>query len=111
MGRPPVLSYASHVLVNWRRLDPARPVELGNVARLQSFLGGLDEDWFVVVHIAIEALAGPGLFAAARAQQTAAENDMERAATHLRTRRWATAAVPAPAPGVCSGSGSMAGPC
>nr|WP_202487742.1 hypothetical protein [Streptomyces sp. SID8354] len=82
-GRPPVLSYASHALVNWRRFDPQGPVALGNIARLQNFLGGLDEEWFVLVHVAIEACAGPGLLAAGRAQDTAEEGDPERTAEQL----------------------------
>ncbi|NOT95242.1 MAG: hypothetical protein HOP00_02875 [Nitrospira sp.] len=61
LGRPPVLSYASYALDNWRRLDPAKPVRLDNIVLLQNFLGGLDEEWFVVVHIQIEREAGPGL--------------------------------------------------
>ena len=34
LGRPPVLSYASYALHNWRRLDPQKPIELGNVVLL-----------------------------------------------------------------------------
>src|SRR5205809_6487369 len=61
LGRPPVLSYASYALDNWRRLDPASPIELGNITLLQNFLGGLDEEWFVLVHVDIEAKAGKAL--------------------------------------------------
>src|SRR5919106_1239009 len=55
LGRPPVLSYASYALDNWRRLDPNQPIELGNIALLQNFLGGQDEEWFVVILAAIVA--------------------------------------------------------
>lgn len=61
LGRPPVLSYASYALDNWRRLDRTKPIRLDNILLLQNFLGGLDEEWFVVVHIQIEREAGPGL--------------------------------------------------
>ena len=61
LGRPPVLSYGSYALDNWRRLDRTKPVQLDNIVLLQNFLGGLDEEWFVVVHIQIEQQAGPGL--------------------------------------------------
>jgi indoleamine 2,3-dioxygenase len=54
LGRPPVLSYASYALDNWRLYDPQGPVELGNLALLQNFLGGADEDWFIGIHIDIE---------------------------------------------------------
>lgn len=61
LGRPPVLSYASYALDNWRKLDPDKPIQLDNIVLLQNFLGGLDEEWFVVIHIQIERQAGPGL--------------------------------------------------
>jgi indoleamine 2,3-dioxygenase len=69
LGRPPVLSYASYALDNWRKLAPNCPIELGNIALLQNFLGGQDEEWFVVIHVAIEAKAGPAIAAIVAAQQ------------------------------------------
>jgi indoleamine 2,3-dioxygenase len=74
LGRPPVLSYASYALDNWRRLDKAKPIQLDNIVLLQNFLGGLDEEWFVVVHIQIEREAGPGLTGLLRAMNGAAED-------------------------------------
>ncbi|MCX8113218.1 MAG: indoleamine 2,3-dioxygenase [Bacteroidia bacterium] len=59
LGRPPVLSYASYALDNWYRLDKQGPIELDNIALLQNFLGGLDEEWFILIHVAIEAAAAP----------------------------------------------------
>jgi len=61
LGRPPVLSYASYALDNWRRIDSTKPIQLDNIVLLQNFLGGLDEEWFVVIHVQIERQAGPGL--------------------------------------------------
>ena len=84
LGRPPVLSYASYALHNWRRLDPQKPIELGNVVLLQNFLGGLDEEWFVLVHIDIEAKAGPGLAGLVRAQNAADESKDEEVLEGLR---------------------------
>lgn len=72
LGRPPVLSYASYALDNWRRLDPARPIQLDNIVLLQNFLGGLDEEWFVVIHVQIERQAGPGLAGLIQAMNGAA---------------------------------------
>lgn len=57
LDRPPVLSYASYALHNWRRIDPKGPVALGNITLIQNFLGGIDEEWFILVHVAIEARA------------------------------------------------------
>ncbi|MCS7162226.1 MAG: indoleamine 2,3-dioxygenase [Bacteroidia bacterium] len=61
LGRPPVLSYASYALDNWYRLEKEGPIDLGNIALIQNFLGGLDEEWFILVHVAIEAAAAPAL--------------------------------------------------
>lgn len=74
LGRPPVLSYASYALDNWRRLDPARPIQLDNIVLIQNFLGGLDEEWFVVIHIQIERQAGPGLAGLIQAMNGAASD-------------------------------------
>jgi indoleamine 2,3-dioxygenase len=74
LGRPPVLSYASYALDNWRRLDRAQPIRLDNIVLLQNFLGGLDEEWFVVVHIQIEQEAGSALAGLLRAINGAAED-------------------------------------
>lgn len=61
LNRPPVLSYASYALTNWKRLDPKGPIDLGNIALIQNFLGGIDEEWFILVHVAIEAKAAGSL--------------------------------------------------
>ena len=61
MGRPPVLSYASYALDNWTRLDESQPIAIGNIMLMPNFLGGLDEDWFVLIHVDIEARAAPAL--------------------------------------------------
>lgn len=74
LGRPPILSYASYALDNWRRLDATKPIQLDNIVLLQNFLGGLDEEWFVVVHIQIEQQAGPGLNGLLRAINAASED-------------------------------------
>lgn len=63
LGRPPILSYASYALDNWQFLDNTQPIEIGNITISQNFLGGLDEDWFILVHIDIEAKAAPALAA------------------------------------------------
>src|SRR5205823_13196520 len=83
LGRPPVLSYASYALDNWRRVDPSGPIELGNVALLQNFLGGLDEEWFVAIHVDIEAKAGPLLATTVAAHQAVARNESEALERHL----------------------------
>ena len=77
LGRPPVLSYASYALDNWRRIDTNGRIDLGNIALLQNFLGGIDEEWFVTVHVAIEASAGPALVALTEAQRAVSHDDLQ----------------------------------
>ena len=62
LGRPPVLSYASYALWNWQRIDPNAEVALGNIALLQNFFAGMDEEWFILVHVDIEQRAAAGLW-------------------------------------------------
>ncbi|MCB0329893.1 MAG: hypothetical protein KDD70_09520 [Bdellovibrionales bacterium] len=64
LGRPPVLSYASYALHNWRRLETNRTIEVGNIGLLQNFWGGVDEEWFILIHVAIEQAAAPAMIAA-----------------------------------------------
>lgn len=78
LGRPPVLSYASHALFNWSKLDPEAGIELGNLVRIENFYGGIDEDWFVLVHVAIEAKAGPAISKLIDAQQAVMEKSPAR---------------------------------
>ncbi|KAG2438059.1 hypothetical protein HXX76_005669 [Chlamydomonas incerta] len=75
VGMPPILTYATYNLYNWRRLDPTGPVQLGNIVCLHNFLGGPDEEWFRLVHVDIEARAGPAVAGLPRLQQAAAQDD------------------------------------
>lgn len=56
-----MLTYATYNLLNWRRIDPNAPVELGNIVCINNFLGGQDEEHFRCVHIDIEARAAPAI--------------------------------------------------
>ncbi|HEY7805991.1 MAG TPA: indoleamine 2,3-dioxygenase [Croceibacterium sp.] len=58
LGQAPLLPYSAYVLDNWARLDKAGPIDLENIRMVQNFYGGADENWFVMVHVAIEAEAG-----------------------------------------------------
>ncbi|MCS6822407.1 MAG: indoleamine 2,3-dioxygenase [Microscillaceae bacterium] len=61
LGRPPILSYPSYCLFNWQRVDTNKPPYLGNIEIIQNFLGGADEDWFILIHVDIEARAAQAL--------------------------------------------------
>lgn len=78
IGREPILSYVGYAQNNYYLLDPDGPIELGNIALMQHFLGGLDEEWFTVVHIEIEAHAGRAIYAAVRAQEAAMCGDSDQ---------------------------------
>jgi indoleamine 2,3-dioxygenase len=77
LGQAPLLPYSAYVLDNWARLDKAGLIDLENIYMHQNFFGGADENWFVMVHVAIEAEAGVlldnavGLVHAARAGDAA----------------------------------------
>jgi indoleamine 2,3-dioxygenase len=79
-GRPPILSYASYCLHNWQRVDPSGPIALGNLRLLQNFSppgdGKEDEDWFILVHVDIEARAGAALRALADSERALADQDV-----------------------------------
>lgn len=84
LRRMPVLSYASYALHNWRRIDPAKPIELGNIVLLQNFLGGIDEEWFVLVHVDIEMKAAGALQRFKPLQEAVANKDIVNVCGHLK---------------------------
>ncbi|MEH6578941.1 MAG: hypothetical protein V7731_17905 [Amphritea sp.] len=57
LGRPPILGYDGYVLYNWQRFDTDKPIALGNIDTLQSFVHLYDERWFILTHVEIEAIA------------------------------------------------------
>ncbi|HEX4154623.1 MAG TPA: hypothetical protein VHY48_03325 [Acidobacteriaceae bacterium] len=92
LGRPPVLSYSSYALHNYFRLDPTREIECGNIGLIQNFLGGIDEEWFILIHVDIERKAASAmavlhacLDAAERGQAEALEVLLEQVESSLRS--------------------------
>ena len=61
LGRPAILSYASYCLDNWHKINQDEGVNLDNVALNYNFLGGIDEDWFVTIHVCIEHAANKAI--------------------------------------------------
>jgi len=66
LQRPPILGYDGYALYNWKRFRTQGPIALGNIDTLQNFVHLYDEHWFILVHVAIEALAARLLDAVAR---------------------------------------------
>ncbi|KAJ5153511.1 Indoleamine 2-3-dioxygenase [Penicillium canariense] len=59
---PPVATYAGVCLWNYKPIFPDEPADdLNNLACLQTFTGSLDEQWFYLVSVAIEARGGPSI--------------------------------------------------
>ena len=83
LGRPPVLSYSSYALHNFFRFDPSREIECGNLGLVQNFLGGIDEEWFILIHVEIERKAAPGIAVLHACLDAAEAGDGERLETLL----------------------------
>ena len=93
VGRPPILSYQSYASDNWRRFDQAGPIECGNIGLLQCFLGGQDEEWFILIHIDIEKKAGKALKAIEEVQAAVVAQDAEKVEAALIKMRAALTAM------------------
>jgi len=78
LGRPPVLSYSSYALHNFFRFDASREIECGNLGLIQNFLGGIDEEWFILIHVEIERKAAPALAVLHGCLDAAEARDAER---------------------------------
>jgi len=84
LGQPPITTYASLVLYNWRLLDKNGPLDLSNLGALQLFFGGSDEQWFYLTSVAIEAKGAPALKAIVDARNAAAGGQVDDLADNLK---------------------------
>ena len=85
LGRPAVLSYASYCLDNWFKINEDDPISLDNVALIHNFLGGIDEDWFVTIHVCIENAAGDAIDAAYKLSKLNESNNVDDFNDYLKT--------------------------
>ena len=74
LGSPPILSYASYCLDNWFKINSDEKISLDNVGLITNFLGGVDEDWFVTIHVCIEDAASEAITAANDLAQMSEDN-------------------------------------
>lgn len=93
VGRHPILSYASYCLYNWERIETDKPVELGNIQLLQKFVhtdidGSVDEDWFILVHVDIEAKAAKGVSAIRRFEGEEDPQEVKACLSDLAESLW-----------------------
>lgn len=85
LGRPPMITHSSVVLNNWRRIDPNDGINAENLACIQHFMGGMDEQWFFTATVALEAIGAPALLPLAEAKDAAANGDVGRVTELLGT--------------------------
>jgi len=83
LGQHPLLPYSCYVLDNWGRFDSTKSITLDNIYMLQHFLGGQDEAWFVLIHVAIEAQAGSALALMGPIIECVKNDDLEGARKRL----------------------------
>ncbi|MCS6933092.1 MAG: indoleamine 2,3-dioxygenase [Acetobacteraceae bacterium] len=83
MGRVPILTHATTVLSNWRRLDPAGPLALGNLDLAARILGGVDERWFFLATLGVELAGAPAVPAVVAAVNASRHGSDEELATQL----------------------------
>ena len=84
LGRPPILSYASYCLDNWYKINKDEPISLDNVALINNFLGGVDEDWFVTIHVCIEDAASDAIDSACKLSFLNEKNNINDFSKHFR---------------------------
>lgn len=83
---PPVATYAAVCLWNFKPIFRNEHIDnLENLATLNTFTGSIDESWFYLVSVAIEARGAPILELMLQAMSAVRDNDYETVAAHLRT--------------------------
>ena len=83
LGRPPVLSYSSYALHNFFRFNPSREIVCGNIGLIQNFLAGIDEEWFILIHVEIERKAVSAITLLHACLDAAKASDAERLEARL----------------------------
>jgi indoleamine 2,3-dioxygenase len=84
LRRPAILSYDGYALYNWKRFNKNGPIALGNIDTIQNFVHMYDEHWFILVHVAIEAIAARILAAMARTARWIHDGNAEGVSDELR---------------------------
>ncbi|KAK4693934.1 indoleamine 2,3-dioxygenase, partial [Lecanoromycetidae sp. Uapishka_2] len=82
---PTVATYAGVCLWNWKPIFHEPIDNLENLSTLATFTGSLDESWFYLVSVAIEARGGPTIPLMLDAMRAARRNDYTRVTACLRT--------------------------
>ena len=72
---PPVATYAGVCLWNYKPIFLSDPLVLDNLSTLLTFTGSIDEQWFYLVSVAMEAKGGPTIPLMLGAMQAARDGD------------------------------------
>ena len=75
------------MLTNWRRIDPNDGIHAENLACIQHFMGGMDEQWFFTATTALEAIGAPALVPLNQAKDAAVAGDVPQVTELLTTVR------------------------
>lgn len=87
LGRPPIVTHASVVLNNWRRLDPNDGITGDNLACTQHFLGGMDEQWFFTATAELESVGAAALLPLVEAKDAVILGSVSQVAASLEQVR------------------------
>ncbi len=93
IGQFPLLPYSSYTLDNWGKLDDDGEITLDNIYVVQNFLDGQDENWFIMVHVEIEAKAGEALAAIPYVLDALDKDDLASVRKYLNLIRLAWARI------------------
>lgn len=80
---PPVATYAGVCLWNFKPIFLSDTLNLENLSTLLTFTGSLDEQWFYLVSVAIEAKGGPIIALMLEAIEAARRDDKETVTKNL----------------------------
>ncbi|KAF9112101.1 hypothetical protein BGX27_003983 [Mortierella sp. AM989] len=81
---PPVLTYASNDLWNWKLKDPNGPHTLDNFDTISTMTGTADETWFDIVSISVEVEGGAALQPLVDAMHAIREDDLATVIAKLK---------------------------
>ena len=77
LGLPTALTHATVDLYNWELIDKNQPISLDNLKSIETFTGTIDEQWFYLVMVAIEAEGAPIIQYSQLLIELMMENDRE----------------------------------
>ncbi|KAK5220071.1 Indoleamine 2,3-dioxygenase [Exophiala xenobiotica] len=82
---PPVATYAGLCLWNFKPIFLSESLVLDNLSTLTTFTGSLDEQWFYLVSVAMEAKGGPSIPIMLQAIQAARDDDAQTVTKSLQS--------------------------